>query len=394
MFSNPAHSSGKTKIRTKTVGFSLLALFLIVLAACGQGGSTTSKSTSTSSVLTIVPSPKGDFTNGFTPLCGSGLYGSQGMIYETLLFFNRMNGDVKPWLAQSYAFSSDAKALTIRLRTDVKWSDGPLFPSSVVVFTLNELKQYPTADINGLWQYLQSVQATDSSTVVVTLKAPYTPVLWYLAGQTYIVSQHEYASAGDPTKFADVHPIGTGPFVLNSFSPQLIDLKKNPNYWQPGKPAVTEIRYPSFDSNTSAELLLQRGSVDWTGLFTPNIQQTYVDKDPAHNHYWFPNRNIVMLYLNTAKAPFNQLAVRQAISNAIDRNQIYKVAESGYEPISSPTRLVLPANQINLDSAYVHASCDAISFNSSFSALALGIFYMDICWTKPGPTPFNLYNSM
>jgi peptide/nickel transport system substrate-binding protein len=458
MFSNLAHSSGKTKIQMKTAVFSLLALFLIVLAACGQGGTAT-PTKSTSSVLTIVPSPKGDFTNGFSPYSSSVNYGSQGMIYETLLFFNRMNSEVKPWLAQSYNFSSDAKTLTLHLRTDVKWSDGQPFTSADVVFTLEMLKQYPTADSNGLWQYLQSVQATDSSTVVVTLQAPYTPVLWYLAGQTWIVSQHEYASAGDPTKFADDHPIGTGPFVLNSFAPQLIDLKKNPNYWQPGKPAVTEIRYPSFDSNTSAELLLQRGGVDWTGLFTPNIQQTYVDKDPAHNHYWFPNRNIVMLYLNTAKAPFNQLAVRQAISDAIDRDQIYKVAESGYEPVSSPTGLVLPANQGNLDSAYANASfsldptksaqllqsagftkgsdgiyadksgkklsfqinvvtgwtdwvtadqiissdlkaiginatVNAISFNSYFSALQLGTFDMAISWTNPGPTPFYLYNSM
>ena len=89
MFSNLAHSLGKTKIQTKTVVFSLLALLLIVLAACGQGSSTTSKSTS--NVLTIVPSPKGDVTNGFSPYSSSANYGSQGMIYETLLFFNRMN---------------------------------------------------------------------------------------------------------------------------------------------------------------------------------------------------------------------------------------------------------------------------------------------------------------
>ena len=197
---------------------------------------------------------------------------------------------LKPWLAQSYAFSPDAKTVTFHLRTDVKWTDGQAFTSDDVVFSLNELKQYPAADTNGIWQYVQQVQNPDSSTVVVTLKQPYTPILWYLAGQTYIVSKHEYASVGDPTKFADDNPVGTGPFMLKSFSPQLIDLKKNPSYWQPGKPAVNEVRYPSFNSNTSAELLLQRGDVDWTGLFTPNIQQTYVSKDPAHNHYWFPNR--------------------------------------------------------------------------------------------------------
>src|SRR5258708_840035 len=130
------------------------------------------------------------------------------MIYETLLFFNRMNGDVKPWLAQSYAFSSDAKTLTFHLRTGVKWSDGQAFTADDVVFTLNLLKQYPAADLYSIWQYIQQVQNPDSSTVVVTLKQPYTPVLWYLAGQTYIVSKHEYANVGDPTKFADDHPIG------------------------------------------------------------------------------------------------------------------------------------------------------------------------------------------
>lgn len=366
MSPNLTHSSRKTKIRMKTAVFSLLALLLILLAACGQGSSTTT--TPKNSVLNVVPSPKGDFTNGFTPFSGSALYGSQGMIYETLLFFNRMNGDVKPWLAQSYAFSSDAKTLTLHLRTDVKWSDGQAFTADDVVFTLNMLKQYPAADLNSIWQYIQQVQNSDSSTVVVTLKQPYTPVLWYLAGQTYIVSKHEYATVGDPTKFADVNPIGTGPFMLKSFSPQLIDLKKNPTYWQPGKPAVNEIRYPSFNSNTSAELLLQRGDVDWTGLFTPNIQQTYVSKDPAHNHYWFPSRNIVMLYLNTAKAPFNQLTVRQAISSAIDRDKIYKIAESNYEPVSSPTGLVLPANQSNLNPAYSNTS---FSLDTSKSAQLL-----------------------
>ncbi len=356
MSPNSTSAFGKAQTSTKAVFFSLLALCLLVLAACGQGGGTQTATATKNSVLNVVPSPKGDFTNGFSPFSSSANYGSQGIIYETLMFFNRMNGDIKPWLAQSYAFSSDAKTVTFHLRTDVKWSDGQPFTSDDVAFTLNMLKQYPAADTNGLWQYLDQVTTPDGSTVVVTLKTPYTPILWYLAGQTWIVSKHKYASAGDPSKFADDNPVGTGPFLLKSFTPQLIDLTKNPNYWQPGKPAVSEIRYPSFNSNTSAELLLQRGDVDWTGLFTPNIQQTYVSKDPAHNHYWFPSRNIVMLYLNTARAPFNQLAVREAISSAIDRDKIYKIAESNYEPVSSPTGLVLPSNQSNLDPTYANSS--------------------------------------
>lgn len=343
-------SSGRMKSLTKNVSFTMLAFLVLFLAACGSNPSTSNGVKN--SVLTIVPSPVGDFTDGFSPYAATPNNGVRGMIFETLLFFNRMDGSIKPWLAQSYSFSSDTKTITLHLRTDVKWSDGQAFSADDVAFTLGMMKQYPTADGNGLWQYIKDVSTPDSSTVVVNLKQPNSPILWYLAGQTWIVAKHVYSSVGDPTKYIDSKPVGTGPYTLKSFSPQLIDLTKNPNYWQPGKPAVSELRYPSFNSNTSAELLLKHGDVDWTGLFTPDINKTYVANDPAHNHYWFPNRNIVMLYLNTAKAPFNQLAVRQAISDVIDRDKIYKVAESNYEPISSPTALVLPANKDFLDANY------------------------------------------
>jgi peptide/nickel transport system substrate-binding protein len=63
-----------------------------------------------------------------------------------------------------------------------------------------------------------------------------------------------------------------------------------------------------------------------------------------------------MLYLNTAKAPFNQVSVRQAISDVIDRQQLYKVGESGYEPPANPTGLVLPSNKSFLDPTYASAS--------------------------------------
>jgi peptide/nickel transport system substrate-binding protein len=361
-------SLSKLKPRTGGLLISCLLVLTILLTACGGAATTPAQSGPKNSVLTIVPSPIGDFTSNFEPTITNPTYGTFGLIYETLLFFNRQDGSVKPWLASSYQFSSDAKSVTFTLQQGVKWSDGQPFTSNDVVFTLNMLHQYPAADTNNLWTYISSVSAPDANTVTVNFNQAYTPILWYLGGQTWIVPQHIFSTVGDPTKFANSKPVGTGPFILKSFTPQLIDLVKNPNYWQPGKPAVSEIKFPSFNSNTSAELLLSQGSVDWTGLFTPNINQTFVARDPAHNHYWFPPSNVVMLYLNTAKYPFNLLPVRQAISDVLDRNQMYQQAESGYEPVSSPTALVLPANKSFLASDYANS---AFSINTAQAAQAL-----------------------
>jgi peptide/nickel transport system substrate-binding protein len=354
MMPNTLFSLLKAKTRNGTLLLSLLVIFSLVLAACGGGTASTQKK---NTVLTISTGPVGSYTQNFNPLVVSnGNPGPHGMIYETLLYFNWQQGTINPWLASSYQWSSNGTTLTFHLRPNVKWSDGQPFTSADVVFTLNLLKQNPALDSNGLWNYLSNVTAPDSSTVVVTFQKPYTPILWYLAGQTWIVPKHIWSSVSNPVTYTDPKPVGTGPFTLKSWTPQLIDLVKNPNYWQPGKPQVTELRYPAYNSNTTVELQLDQGNLDWTGLYTPNIQKTYVARNPSTNHYWFPPDADVMLYLNLTKYPFNLLPVRQAISLAINRQQLDSVGESGYESPASPTGLVLPNQQKYLASTYANTT--------------------------------------
>src|SRR5260370_8417691 len=79
---------------------SLLLVLVTLLAACGPSSNGTAKHGGT---LTIVPGPLGDFTRNFNVFAtGSVLSGTQGLIYETLLFFNRYAGSVKTVLASTY----------------------------------------------------------------------------------------------------------------------------------------------------------------------------------------------------------------------------------------------------------------------------------------------------
>ena len=335
-------------------GMAVIGLMVVLgmlLTACGNG--TPSTTSQYGGTVTDIPSPYGTFTRNFNPFQpNSNRSGTLGMIYETMLIFNRLSGEITPWLASSYHWNSDATSVTFTLRSNVKWSDGKDFTSDDVVFTLNLLKQYPALDGGGLWKSITTVSNPDAHTVVVNFKQPSVPILWYLAGQTYIVPQHIWINVSNPQTETNPNPVGTGPFTLGSFSPQVYTLNKNTSYWQPGKPYIDAIKYPSLNANTSADLLLSSGNLDWAGVFTPNIEKTYVARDQQHNKYWFPPGNIVALYLNLSKAPFNTLAVRQAISYAIDRNAISTQAEVGYEPVASPTGLVLPANQSYVSPEY------------------------------------------
>ncbi|HET8905882.1 MAG TPA: ABC transporter substrate-binding protein [Ktedonobacterales bacterium] len=324
---------------------SLLLMSLMAVSMLLSACNSSAKHVVHRNYITVVANASGDYTQSFNPYNTSNLTTSQGVIYETLLFFNRGDESITPWLASGYQYSSDLTQVTFTIRSGVKWSDGQPFSSDDVVFTLNLLKKYPAMDLNGLWNQITSVTAPDPSTVVVKLKAPFTPLLWSLGGQTYMLPKHIWSTVGDASTYADANPVGTGPYKLKSFTPQLVVLTKNPNFWQADKVKVQEVRYPAFDSNTSAELAMNSGTVDWAAIYTPDIQKTYVNRDPAHNHYWFPPSDILMLFVNTAKYPFNQLAVRKALSLAIDRNKLSKVAESGYEPLASPAGIVLPNDQ-------------------------------------------------
>jgi peptide/nickel transport system substrate-binding protein len=350
--SSPGDRHGRGRV------FALLSLILVLVTLLAACGSTSNSGTANKGgTLTIVPGPNGEFTRNFNVFAtGSVMSGTQGLIYETLLFFNREDGSVKPWLASSYQFSNNATSITFKLRQGVQWSDGKPFTSADVVFTLQMVHQHPAVDYSALWTVITGVSAPDDHTVVVTLKQPSVPILWYLGGQMYILPQHLWSNVSNPVTYTNPNPVGTGPFVLKSFTPQLYVFGRNPHFWQPGKPYIDEIRYPAFNSNTSADLLLSQGSVDWTGLFTPDVNKTFANRDPAHNHYWFPPSNVVTLYLNLAKRPFNLLAVRQAISAAVDRGKLYRIGENGYEPPSHPTALVLPANQSFLSSNFANAS--------------------------------------
>jgi len=317
------------------------------LAACGSGSSGGSSGgsggTSASSTLTMESSPESTITDAFNPFVTTQAaygMGATGLIYEPLIQFDLASPTIQyPWLATSYKWGNGGKQITFTIRSGVKWNNGsPLTPADVA-YTFSLVKANASINLGGL--SISSI-ATSGNTVTLTFPSPQYTNLEEIAG-TAIVPKAIWSKAGNPATYSDASPVGTGPYMLQSFTPQGFTLKKNPYYWQPSKVKVSKVYFPVYTSNTGALSALFSGQITWTGNFIPGLQKQFVDKAPAYHHYWEAAGGDESFELNTTKWPGSSLAVRKAISLAVDRTQLGAEGEAGLEnPVLNSTGITLP----------------------------------------------------
>jgi peptide/nickel transport system substrate-binding protein len=282
------------------------------------------------------------WTRNFNPFSPDVRYPAQSGMYESLMNYNKATGELVPWLATEYAWNKDNTALTFKIRQGVKWSDGQPFSAQDVVFTFDLLKNNPalaTIATSILTNYVDSVSAPDDFTVEIKFKSVYTLALYDLANQ-YLVPQHIWKDIADPVTFTNDTPVATGPFTeVTRFEDQIYVVEKNPHYWQEGKPYFQGLRYPAYPGNDQANLAMVNGELDWTGNFVPDIEKTYVAKDPENFHYWITGGDTIMIYINPALKPFDDPEIRKAVSMGIDRKMVVNVAMYDYVPPSDATGL-------------------------------------------------------
>jgi len=328
------------------------------LAACGSsGGSSASSGTSSSpQILTMESSPAGgpvpDIFNPFsTQLSASNTLGLTDMIYEPLLQFNDLKpGTWYPWLATSYSWSNGGKTITFPIRAGVKFTDGESFNANMAAWEFNFLKAHADINTNGL--PIVSASAPNATTLTVTFSSPQYTNLYNIA-DTPMIPEGIWSKQSDPGKYADTNPVGTGPYTLKTFSPQGVLLTRNTKYWQ-GESHVPELDFPAYTSNTTANAALEDGSLQWAGNFVQNIQSDFVSKSPNY-HYWDFGLQTETLIPNLTTFPFSGpggLAVREAISDGLNRNVISADGEGGEQPpavgAGSLTGITIP-----LDNQYI-----------------------------------------
>lgn len=320
-----------------------LSLTLVCLPSAGasMGAVTTSTAKAITAGGTFYAAQAwGTLPDNFNPYAPSGTNapGTKSCLYQSLYYFNAATGAETPLLGTNYTWTDNNLRLTVTTRNGVTWSDGTPFTAADVAFTFNYLKANKSIDVNGVWTSpLKSVVATGANTVVFTFSKPDTPegvaILFGTDGNpTVILPKHIWATIKNPAKYTNTSPVATGPFTLKSFSTSSVVYVKNPSYWEVGRPYIDSVVFSSVDSDTTAELGLENGSIDMSYDYITDASATFLSKNKANDLFW-PVSNMNYLYMNTkAVGPFSDVNFRKAVAYALNTSFLANRAYFGALP--------------------------------------------------------------
>ncbi|MEN4474577.1 ABC transporter substrate-binding protein [Mycolicibacterium cosmeticum] len=231
---------------------------------------------------------------------------------------------MRPALAQSWETSPDQLVWTFRLRRGVTFHDGSPLTAADVVYSYRRIIDEKLANADKL-SAVTDIGAPDEHTVRITVAHPTPNLLTNLGGfKGMAIVQRRNVEDGQIA----THPIGTGPFAFVARkSGDSITLRANARYWA-GAPKIAGVTFRFISEPSTALSALQAGEIDWTDAVPAQRVGQLRNDDSLHlavtpsNDYWY-------LALNQARAPWNDVRVRQAVAYAIDRPSIVQATSYG-----------------------------------------------------------------
>ncbi len=268
--------------------------------------------------------------------------------YESLLSFKGGPGvayadtTFVPKLATSWEVSPDATTFTFHLRTGVKFANlppvnGRELTSDDVRFSAEYAtrtgqlsgKNLPAGQFDFMYEGLQQIETPDPSLVTFRFNDPFVPFLAYAASNQNPILPHEiYDQYGN---FHD-HLIGTGPWQLDTSASQKGTtwvFKRNPTYWDAGKPYIDEADWLVVPDDAAAQAAFQTRQLDWFPAANAPTAALVSKASPGAVANEYLNPSPVHVYMQAQHPPFDDIRVRKAFALAIDRDEFVRVLSQG-----------------------------------------------------------------
>ncbi len=241
---------------------------------------------------------------------------------------------IVPQLAESYAWSADGKALTVKVRPGVTFHDGEKLDAAAVKYNIERHKTMPGSNRRGELALVTTVDVVDPMTARINLSAPFSPLLAQLADRAgMMVSPKAAAAAGD--KFG-ANPVCSGPFkFVERVAQDRIVLEKYPNYWNKGQIFLDRITYLPIVDSTVRLANLKSGQLDMIERMAPS-DVPGLRSDSRFRVAKITEIGYQGITLNVGKSEQAKTTaigrdprVREAFELALDRDGIVQVAMDG-----------------------------------------------------------------
>jgi len=267
--------------------------------------------------------------------------------YESLQA-RKADGSYIPWLAKGITVSEDGKTYTIKLRDDVKFSNGEKFNANAVAENFRHLGDpaYSAGTSIGVFgTRIDSITTPDDATVVVTLKEVYSPFLSF-ASSLKLISPSSWKSP--QLKSGGTEIIGTGPFILKRYEKgQQIEFVRNPDYnWASANAAhqgpayLNSVTYRFLPESSVRTGALLSGQVDVIEGISGNDAGEFKSNPDFTYQHALNTGTPYSLFLNVKYGPTEELKVRQALLQGLDvgpiLQSIYRGQRTRVWGITSP----------------------------------------------------------
>jgi len=324
---HPPRRSGR--LRSLVLG-TLLATSTVAVAA-QSSTSASSDEPRVGGELTVIGSEATSLDPTKGSANGMALIGSS--IYDTLMIVPERGDLPQPNLAESLVESDDQMSWTLTLRPDVMFSDDTPLDAEAVKFNLDRGLEAGTTTA-ALLSSIESVEVVDDLTVLIHMKAPFAdlPYVFSYDGSGtagYIASPAALEQYGDDYS---AHAAGAGPFMVTHWAPgEPTELVRNPNYWNAANQDVylDKVTIRAIGDPQSAYQAIQAGDADLLGTPSTTLMRTAMN-DSQVQFVEGVDGSQDSIILNMATGPFTDLRLRQALSMAIDREELAALATEGF----------------------------------------------------------------
>jgi peptide/nickel transport system substrate-binding protein len=329
---------------------AVVAAVALGLTGCSAGGDSSGGQTSETLTLGALLAPKtfaadqSEFAN-LSPFYQA--------VYDTLIRM-QPDGTLVPMLATEWKYNDAKTVLTLKLRDDVKFTDGTAFNADAAKANLERFKAGTSPDAQFL-AALQSAKAVDATTLELTLSAPDPAFLGYLSKDaSFMQSPKSFANPDIAT-----NPVGSGPYVLDTAATVTgtsYTYKSNPDYWAKDLRHYDNLVLNVYGDPTSLLNAIKSGTLNAANTIDNNtlteIEAAGYKVNPLQLNW---SGLLIFDRAGTTNPALKDVRVRQALNYAFDSKAMLESIGQGYGELT--TQVFPPSSDAydkSLDSRYTY----------------------------------------